>query len=122
MRDTRFVDIELYIHCETLITKNSTSPGTCLETKMNSNTATSLGEVRNISEQLLVALDYLHSNSVVHKNLKVSTVLALGSQLFACGFDPRQHHIRNLLVKLARPLDGAEENEPYSFPLDVKLT
>nr|XP_039247644.1 eIF-2-alpha kinase GCN2-like [Styela clava] len=48
--------------------------GTNLESKIFSSESVSLSEVRVITEQLLNALDYLHSHSVVHKNLKASSV------------------------------------------------
>ncbi|XP_078490106.1 eIF-2-alpha kinase GCN2 [Ciona intestinalis] len=59
--------IELYI-VEQYIT------GASLQQKLTSRDRVGIDAVRTYSEQLLSALDYLHKKSVVHKNLKASSV------------------------------------------------
>uniref|UniRef100_A0A3P8UA83 non-specific serine/threonine protein kinase n=2 Tax=Cynoglossus semilaevis TaxID=244447 RepID=A0A3P8UA83_CYNSE len=50
-------------------------PGVNLNQSLINNTSVPLDKLRHYTAQLLAALDYLHSNSVVHKEFGVSSVL-----------------------------------------------
>lgn len=50
-------------------------PGSSLAQSLSAGTPLPLDQLRHHANQLLAALDYLHSNSVVHKQLAASSVL-----------------------------------------------
>ncbi|TRY83546.1 hypothetical protein DNTS_016256 [Danionella cerebrum] len=50
-------------------------PGSSLSHVLSSGAPVPLDQLRHYTQQLVSALDYLHSNSVVHKNLRASSVL-----------------------------------------------
>ena len=96
---------------------------TCIQ---RSRQSFSIAEIKQLMLQLCSALEYMHDNWVIHRDLKTSNLLYTNGKLSICDFgmarrysDPIQPYTKEVVTLWYRPPEILLGAPTYSIPVDI---